>query len=195
MRHSTWVSPRAERIWLPGRWAGAGRVGSWLLLAVMVSSCWPVLTSLAWTWLHPTAAHHAPPPDPRPRTPLPLRWTRSHFAPAALGRTLTLPEPPTPPLPPTSQPPPPRPTPLHPPTHPPTPPTHPLHSWPQVDFPERPGALRDFLPTFSARWNVTLFHYRKSGSRSTGVLLGLQVCVGWGVGGGCGWVGVLESWA
>ncbi len=45
----------------------------------------------------------------------------------------------------------------------------------QVDFPERPGALRAFLPAVSPRWRVTLFHYRRSGDRSSGVLLGLAV--------------------
>jgi threonine dehydratase len=45
----------------------------------------------------------------------------------------------------------------------------------QVDFPERPGALRRFLPAVSPRWNVTLFHYRRTGNRSSGVLLGVQV--------------------
>jgi len=27
-------------------------------------------------------------------------------------------------------------------------------------FPERPGALMNFLDSFSPRWNITLFHYR-----------------------------------
>jgi hypothetical protein len=27
-------------------------------------------------------------------------------------------------------------------------------------FPERPGALMQFLEMFSPRWNITLFHYR-----------------------------------
>lgn len=27
-------------------------------------------------------------------------------------------------------------------------------------FPERPGALMNFLDTFSPRWNISLFHYR-----------------------------------
>lgn len=33
----------------------------------------------------------------------------------------------------------------------------------QVDFPERPGALRDFLAGLDTRWNITLFHYRRTG--------------------------------
>ena len=33
----------------------------------------------------------------------------------------------------------------------------------QVDFPERPGALRRFLGVLCPRWNVSLFHYRRTG--------------------------------
>ncbi|KAI8101593.1 hypothetical protein M9435_001696 [Picochlorum sp. BPE23] len=44
-----------------------------------------------------------------------------------------------------------------------------------VDFPERAGSLERFLPSISPRWGITLFHYRKSGNRSSGVLLGLRV--------------------
>ena len=33
----------------------------------------------------------------------------------------------------------------------------------QVVFPERPGALRTFLSIISPKFNITLFHYRKSG--------------------------------
>ncbi len=47
-----------------------------------------------------------------------------------------------------------------------------MHDDWQVEFPERPGALRKFLPAVSPRWNVSLFHYRKSGAQSSGVLLG-----------------------
>ena len=36
-----------------------------------------------------------------------------------------------------------------------------------VEFPERPGALRAFLLKTSPRWNISLFHYRKSGRRAT----------------------------
>ena len=28
-------------------------------------------------------------------------------------------------------------------------------------FPERPGALMQFLSMVSPRWNITLFHYRR----------------------------------
>ena len=34
----------------------------------------------------------------------------------------------------------------------------------QVDFPERPGALRKLLAALDSDWNVTLFHYRKTGA-------------------------------
>jgi threonine dehydratase len=44
-----------------------------------------------------------------------------------------------------------------------------------VDFPERAGALRRFLPAVSPRWPITLFHYRRTGNRASGVLLGVQV--------------------
>ena len=42
-------------------------------------------------------------------------------------------------------------------------------------FPERPGALRAFLSVIVPTWNLTLFHYRKSGNRSTSILVGIQV--------------------
>lgn len=45
----------------------------------------------------------------------------------------------------------------------------------QVSFPERPGALAQFLAAISPRWNVTLFHYRTTGNRESSVLLGVQV--------------------
>eukprot|EP00891_Asterochloris_glomerata_P009871 jgi/Astpho2/9871/Aster-08331 len=45
----------------------------------------------------------------------------------------------------------------------------------QVDFPERPGALRKLLAALDPEWNVTLFHYRKTGNRSSQGLLGLQI--------------------
>ena len=43
------------------------------------------------------------------------------------------------------------------------------------EFPERPGALMDFLETISNRWNITLFHYRNHGADHGKVLVGLQV--------------------
>jgi threonine dehydratase len=45
----------------------------------------------------------------------------------------------------------------------------------QVNFPEKAGALRQFLSVMSPKFNVTMFHYRSTGNRSSSVLLGLQV--------------------
>lgn len=45
----------------------------------------------------------------------------------------------------------------------------------RVEFPERPGALMDFLTTLGDRWNITLFHYRNQGSAQGRVLIGFQV--------------------
>ncbi|KIZ01900.1 threonine dehydratase [Monoraphidium neglectum] len=45
----------------------------------------------------------------------------------------------------------------------------------QVQFPERAGALRNFLEVLSPAWNVTLFHYRQTGNSTSYVLLGIQV--------------------
>ncbi|CAI5461486.1 unnamed protein product [Closterium sp. Yama58-4] len=42
-------------------------------------------------------------------------------------------------------------------------------------FPERPGALVKFLDPISPRWNITLFHYRRTGEMIAHVLVGLQV--------------------
>ncbi len=43
------------------------------------------------------------------------------------------------------------------------------------EFPERPGALMDFLEAISNRWNITLFHYRNHGADHGKVLVGMQV--------------------
>lgn len=45
----------------------------------------------------------------------------------------------------------------------------------RVEFPEAPGTLRRFLPKVSPRWNVTLFHYRRTGNRTSAVLIGLEI--------------------
>lgn len=45
----------------------------------------------------------------------------------------------------------------------------------QVDFPELPGALYRFLKALHSAWNITLFHYRRTGRQSSGVLLGLEI--------------------
>lgn len=42
-------------------------------------------------------------------------------------------------------------------------------------FPERPGALIQFLEAIGGRWNISLFHYRNHGSAYGRVLAGLQV--------------------
>ncbi|KAG0249365.1 hypothetical protein DFQ27_000173 [Actinomortierella ambigua] len=45
----------------------------------------------------------------------------------------------------------------------------------RFEFPERPGALLNFLEGLRAGWNVSLFHYRNHGSDMGKVLAGLQV--------------------
>jgi threonine dehydratase len=42
-------------------------------------------------------------------------------------------------------------------------------------FPERPGALMQFLTRIDARWNISLFHYRNHGAAYGRVLVGLQL--------------------
>lgn len=42
-------------------------------------------------------------------------------------------------------------------------------------FPERPGALLDFLTRLAGRWNISLFHYRNHGSSFGRVLVGFMV--------------------
>jgi threonine dehydratase len=42
-------------------------------------------------------------------------------------------------------------------------------------FPERPGALSDFLSRMSNSWNISLFHYRGLGGDTGKVLLGIEV--------------------
>ncbi len=43
------------------------------------------------------------------------------------------------------------------------------------DFPERPGALMEFLECLHGGWNISLFHYRNHGSAHGRVLCGIQV--------------------
>jgi threonine dehydratase len=43
------------------------------------------------------------------------------------------------------------------------------------EFPERPGALKDFLTVIAGRWNISLFHYRNHGADHGKVLAGFQV--------------------
>lgn len=42
-------------------------------------------------------------------------------------------------------------------------------------FPERPGALGDFLNGASSKWNISLFHYRAQGGDYGRVLIGFEV--------------------
>ena len=44
-----------------------------------------------------------------------------------------------------------------------------------VEFPERPGALLQFLGQLGSRWNISLFHYRNHGAAFGRVLCGLEV--------------------
>ncbi|TNF36268.1 MAG: threonine ammonia-lyase, biosynthetic [Gammaproteobacteria bacterium] len=45
----------------------------------------------------------------------------------------------------------------------------------RFEFPERPGALLNFLTHIGNRWNISLFHYRNHGAAYGRVLVGLQV--------------------
>ena len=45
----------------------------------------------------------------------------------------------------------------------------------RFEFPERPGALADFLKGLSRGWNISLFHYRNHGSAYGRVLVGVQL--------------------
>jgi len=48
----------------------------------------------------------------------------------------------------------------------------------RFEFPERPGALMNFLDGMGGGWNITLFHYRNHGADVGRVLVGLQVPAG-----------------
>jgi threonine dehydratase len=43
------------------------------------------------------------------------------------------------------------------------------------EFPERPGALMQFLTSLGSRWNISLFHYRNNGAAYGRVLCGFEV--------------------
>jgi len=45
----------------------------------------------------------------------------------------------------------------------------------RFEFPERPGALTQFLETLGGRWNISLFHYRNHGADFGRVLAGFEV--------------------
>jgi threonine dehydratase len=45
----------------------------------------------------------------------------------------------------------------------------------RFQFPERPGALMQFLEKLGGRWNISLFHYRNHGADFGRVLAGFEV--------------------
>jgi len=45
----------------------------------------------------------------------------------------------------------------------------------RFEFPDRPGALMNFLERMSKGWNISLFHYRNHGADTGRVLVGMQV--------------------
>jgi threonine dehydratase len=45
----------------------------------------------------------------------------------------------------------------------------------RFEFPERPGALTEFLEKLGGRWNISLFHYRNHGADFGRVLAGFEV--------------------
>ena len=45
----------------------------------------------------------------------------------------------------------------------------------RFEFPDRPGALMNFLNNMSHNWNISLFHYRNHGADYGRVLIGIQV--------------------
>ena len=45
----------------------------------------------------------------------------------------------------------------------------------RFEFPDRPGALMQFLDAMSQGWNISLFHYRNHGADYGRVLAGIQV--------------------
>lgn len=47
----------------------------------------------------------------------------------------------------------------------------------RFEFPERPGALLEFLTRLAGNWNISLFHYRNHGAAFGRVLVGMQIPV------------------
>ena len=45
----------------------------------------------------------------------------------------------------------------------------------RFEFPERPGALMEFLEKLGGRWNISLFHYRNHGADFGRVLAAFEV--------------------
>ncbi|TNF36462.1 MAG: threonine ammonia-lyase, biosynthetic, partial [Gammaproteobacteria bacterium] len=43
------------------------------------------------------------------------------------------------------------------------------------EFPERPGALMNFLNQLGGRWNISMFHYRNHGAAYGRVMVGMEV--------------------
>lgn len=44
----------------------------------------------------------------------------------------------------------------------------------EINFPERPGALSEFLRTIGSRWNISLFHYRGQGADIAHALIAFE---------------------
>ncbi|MFM7614122.1 MAG: threonine ammonia-lyase, biosynthetic, partial [Synechococcales cyanobacterium] len=45
----------------------------------------------------------------------------------------------------------------------------------RFEFPERPGALMEFVTSMSPDWNISLFHYRNHGADYGRIVVGVQV--------------------
>ena len=45
----------------------------------------------------------------------------------------------------------------------------------RFEFPQRPGALQEFLTVLAGRWSISLFHYRNHGAAHARVLAGFLV--------------------
>jgi threonine dehydratase len=45
----------------------------------------------------------------------------------------------------------------------------------RFEFPERPGALLNFLESLAPEWNISLFHYRNHGADYGRILAGIDV--------------------
>lgn len=45
----------------------------------------------------------------------------------------------------------------------------------RFEFPERPGALMQFVNSMSPDWNISLFHYRNNGADYGRIVVGMQV--------------------
>ena len=45
----------------------------------------------------------------------------------------------------------------------------------RFEFPERPGALMDFVSSLHPNWNISIFHYRNHGADMGRIVVGVQV--------------------